>query len=223
VIHLYALVGPQGVVPAVRGLDDADLEVLECGALRAVVSHHDQPPARDQEHVLAHAAVTEAVARATPTLPVRFDAPHRDASALRGEIEQRSTELAALLDRVGGCVEFVIRARPRSPATPGQSDAQGGPGQQYLQQRLAEEQAKHAAVTAARERLDAVVTGLETLARQTRPRVTGRGPEMAYLVEQEQAERFRAAAQQRAAADPDTVLGGPWPPYTFAGGSAPDG
>jgi hypothetical protein len=223
VIHLYALVGPQGAVPEVRGLGDTAVEVLGCGALRAVVSRHDQPPARDQEHVLIHAAVTEEVARTIPALPVRFDAPHRDEGTLRGEIEQRSAELTALLEHVGGCVEFVIRAVPRAPTTSEGSHPQGGPGQQYLERRLAEEQAQHAAVAAARERLETVVAGLEAMVRQSRSRVTGRGPEMAYLVEQEQAERFRAAAQERTAAHADTVLGGPWPPYTFAGGSIPDG
>jgi hypothetical protein len=221
VIHLYALAQRTGPLPELRGLDGAAVEALDCGQLRAIVSRHDEQPARTPEQALVHAAVTDAVARVTPTLPVRFDRAHRDEEVLGREIEQRGPELAQLLSEVGGCVEFVIRAVPETPAGVERSGAGGGPGQQYLAQRLAEEQAARAALEAARARLRGCAEGLDQLARASRERDTKRGPEVAYLVEAERADRFRAAAQDRTAQAADVVVGGPWPPYSFAG--APDG
>jgi hypothetical protein len=42
------------------------------------------------------------------------------------------------------------------------------------------------------------------------------GPERCLLVAVEQAERLLELARQLAAGDARLVVGGPWPPYTFA-------
>ncbi|HWB70795.1 MAG TPA: GvpL/GvpF family gas vesicle protein [Egibacteraceae bacterium] len=215
-IHLYALTAEPVALGGLRGVGGAAVRLVDCGSLCAVVSEHEQAPPALTGHALAHAAVVAAVARTVPTLPVRFGSRHGDEQTLRGRIGQRQGQLSAQLRRLGRHVEFAVRAAPEPEAQPSQARAGTGSGRAYLQRRLGQQQAARCAAEAARHRLRTRTAALGGLSVLTSERDGPRGPETAYLVEAEHAERFRALAAEAVAGDPCLLLAGPWPPYTFA-------
>jgi hypothetical protein len=90
-----------------------------------------------------------------------------------------------------------------------------GPGRRYLEERLAEQHAAEAADAAARARVGAATAGLDTIAIAVAERVGRSGPERCFLVDREATDAFAEAAAA-AAAEGGLVVGGPWPPFTFA-------
>lgn len=215
-IHVYALTAERVALDGLRGVGGAGVRLVDCGGLQAVVSQHEDPPPAGTSQALAHAAVVAAVARTAPTLPVRFGSRHADEQTLRSRIGQRREQLSAQLQRLGHRVEFVVRAAPEPEPPHGHREAGAGSGRAYLQRRLAEQQAARCAAEAARHRLRVRTASLVGLTVLSSERDGPRGPETAYLVEAEHAERFRALAAEAVAGDPCLLLAGPWPPYTFA-------
>lgn len=215
-IHVYALTAERVALDGLLGVVGAAVALVDCGGLHAVVSRHHQSPAREPERALEHAAVVEAVARTVPTLPVRFGSGYADEQALRTAVDERRGHLSAQLRRIGHCVEFVVRIAPQPEPQSGDADAAAGSGRAYLERRLAHDKALRSTREAARDRLRVRTPTLADLAILTIERDGSRGPEAAYLVSAEDAERFRTLADEVVAGDPSLVVGGPWPPYTFA-------
>jgi hypothetical protein len=218
VIHLYALTaGPPPPVD-VAGIDGAPLSTVDAGALLAVASEHAAAPPATASNALAHATVIAAVGEMVPSLPIRFGAHHRDHAAVRSALAETEDLLLATLARVGHAVEYVVRAEPAPtvaapvPATTGEDE---GRGRRYLEERLAEQRAAGAAEAAVRDRVAAATTGLEPLATEVTERLGRAGPERCFLVDRGTRAAFEAAAATATAAA-DLVLGGPWPPFTFA-------
>lgn len=241
-IHVYALTSAPLTLGGETGMDGQPLRTVGCPPLAAVVSDHDRPPAATRERVLTHARVVASVADRASALPVQFGAEHADETALRGAVLEREADLCRALGRVGGHVEVVVRFDgPEPPVPPASSgppepppgdatvpaDREGagvapeaGSGRAYLEQRRAREQHvlshRRAAAQALRER----TAPFEHLAAELLDRAGRYGPERCLLVQRGRLEELLAAARATLEAHDDLVLGGPWPPYTFADGAA---
>jgi hypothetical protein len=218
VIHLYAVTGGPPPLVDVPGIDGAPVSTVDAGALLAVASEHTAAPPATPANALVHATVIAAVGERTPSLPVRFGAHHRDPAAVRAALAEAEDVLLATLARVGHAVEYVVRAEP-APTTgapvPTPADEGEGRGRRYLEERLAEQRAAGAAAAALRERVVAATSRLDGLATEVTERLGRSGPERCFLVDRRASAAFEAAAAA-ATADDDLVLGGPWPPFTFA-------
>ncbi|MDP8969445.1 MAG: GvpL/GvpF family gas vesicle protein [Actinomycetota bacterium] len=215
-IHVYALTAEPVALDGLHGVVGAAVALVDCAGLHAVVSRHRHPPAREPVRALEHAAVVEAVARTVPTLPVRFGSGYGDEQALQAAVAERRDHLSGQLRRIGHCVEFVVRIARQPEPQSSDAGAGAGSGRAYLQRRLALDQAARSAREATRHRLRARTATLVDLAILTSEQDGPRGPEAAYLVEARDAQEFRALADEVVAGDPSLVVGGPWPPYTFA-------
>jgi hypothetical protein len=230
VIHLYAVV--RGVVdPALPGLDDVPVTTLEVGRLRAVVTRHPERVRASEDAALRHVAVVEQLADRADVVPVRFGSDHGDERGLTAELEEQEERLHALLDRVGGHVEFVIRTSATSGSgsaavSPGGGAsgaaaavgdlAAGGSGRAYLEHRRDAVREREAAVLATRDRLREVSRSLVDEDVAVIDTDTRRGPERCFLVARGDAARFGERARRLAGEDGGLVVSGPWPPFTFA-------
>jgi hypothetical protein len=110
--YLYGVVPAGGSVPGLRGLDDAEVQYVEHGALAAAVSRLalDRPPGRRAE-LVAHAEVVDALAQAGAVVPVQFGSVLEDDP---GRVERLLVEgherFVGLLERLGGTVQMNLRA-----------------------------------------------------------------------------------------------------------------
>jgi hypothetical protein len=222
-IHLYAVARGTDLPPRLTGLEGAELEIVPCGSVDAVVSEHDRSPPPNRAAALRHAAVVAAVAEHASVVPVRFGVQHVDRGSLRRAVRSAEGDLSRSLDRVGGHVEFVIRwdpstlARSEEPArAPEQPEPQDAPGRRYLEARLAEQGRARDAERVATAELRALTGSLHDQAAVVVERIGHHGPERCYLVERAALASFTAAASACLQGRDELVLGGPWPPYTFA-------
>jgi hypothetical protein len=223
VIHLYAVT--RGVVPgSLRGLDDVPLSTVAVGELRAVTSRHDVAVPPTEAAALRHVAAIEALAEHADVLPVRFGSRHADEADLRRRLEEQLPQLHDLLRRVGGHVEFVVRPSAAVPASPagqlsglgpdeGASDA--GTGRAYLERRLAEQRAVAEELAASLARLHEATEALVGAAAAVHELTRHHGPERCFLVARPDAASFGERARQLVDGG-RYVVGGPWPPFTFA-------
>jgi hypothetical protein len=231
VIHLYALADRPAAVDDLVGLDDEPLVEVALPPLHAVVSEHERAPRATRERALAHAGATLEVCRRTSATPVRYGAHHADVEALRTALEGRAEDLLTSVRRVGGRLEVVVRfAAPVVPASvgaaapvdggaaPGTGAGAGpeGAGRAYLEERLERDRAEREARSAAADALRESTSALDAHATQVVERDGPQGPERCLLVAGERAEAVLDVARELAAADTRLVIGGPWPPYTFA-------
>jgi hypothetical protein len=185
-----------------------------------------------------HHYVIDAAARMFPLLPVRLATVYSGDAALRAELAERGGQLRDALYRVGGRVEWGVKAyaAPDGAEGPSEDAAQeprtgGGAGLAYLRQRRAQ-------LTEARESKSAAVTGAGTVhaeltAKATDTRLHPPRPAQltgvrlplpmllnaAYLLDTADSVAFTAAVAGLASAHPElhVELTGPWPPYSFAG------
>ena len=220
-IHLYAVARGARLPRDLRGLGEAALEIVPCGPLDAVVSQHAGSPQADRAAALRHAAVVAAVAEHASVVPVRFGVQHVDRASLQGAVRAAAPGLLRAMERVGGHVEFVVRGQPVTQARAGAAPdrpwlAEGAPGRAYLEARLAEQRRARQAEQVATAELRALTGPLDDQAVVVVERVGPQGPERCYLVERSALAAFTAAASRCLRDREELVLGGPWPPYTFA-------
>jgi len=188
-----------------------------------------------------HHYVIDAAARLFPLLPVRLATVYSGDAAVCTALTARGGRLHDALHRVGGRVEWGVKAyaaaggedaEPGGGAGPDGGGAEprtgGGAGLAHLRQRSGQ-------LTAARESKAAAVAGAQAVhaeltakAADTRlhpPRSAQLGgvrPPMllnaAYLLEAANSVTFTAAVAGQATAHPElrVELTGPWPPYSFA-------
>jgi hypothetical protein len=225
VIHLYAVT--RGVVPgSLRGLEDVPVSAVAVGDLHAVISRHELALRANETQALRHVAVIEALAAHADVLPVRYGSQHEREDDLRRRLEEQLPQLHDLLQRVGGHVEFVVRpvaAVPQPPAgqlsvpraaAGGAPDA--GTGRAYLEQRLAEERASAEELAASRARLRDATEELVGAAAAVHELTRHDRPERCFLVARPAAGSFGERARQLVGGSDRYVVGGPWPPFTFA-------
>jgi hypothetical protein len=233
VIHLYALSERAAEVDGLVGVDGAPLRSVPALPLHAVVSEHATAPRATRERAVAHAEATLQVCQLVPATPVRYGAHHADEPALRSALAARSEDLLASVRRVGGRLEVVVRyeRRPepvttsavpgtgsvasRAPAAEAGAASDVGSGRAYLEGRLERQRAEEEARRAAADDLRARTAGLDGDAVRVVERDGAQGPERCLLVPAGRVAVVVAAARELAAGH-RIVVGGPWPPYTFA-------
>jgi hypothetical protein len=187
----------------------------------------------------AHHSVVDAAVRLFPVLPARFGTVYRGDASMAAALTGRSDQLHAALARVGGHMEWGVKAYavPEQRPVPARAavrastgtGTESGAGMAYLKRRRSQLSAKRessrTAVASARE----VHVELSGQAAQARlyppqaPALSGTKAPMllnaAYLLDAGSAARFGSLVAAAAAAHPDLRLDltGPWPPYSFAG------
>ncbi|WP_052667832.1 GvpL/GvpF family gas vesicle protein [Nitriliruptor alkaliphilus] len=223
-IHLYT-VATRLPRLSIGGIDDAPLLHVPCGPLIATCSEHPSTPGASRERAVAHAEVVAAVTEQVPAVPVRFGVAHADVDGLRAALAEAEATLLRTVALTGDAVEYVVRAttplgtpdtarRPEPASVP--STGEHTPGRAYLEGRLAEARAARDARTARATDLAAVTAPLSDHVLRVADREGHAGPERCFLVRRATSGVFRAAAEEALADRPDLLLGGPWPPYTFA-------
>jgi hypothetical protein len=209
VIHVYGVVEGLEALPTLPGVDDAPLERRRIGGLEVVLSRAATPPSAEvtREAVLRHARVVEELlARSGALLPAQLGRGFRDDEELAGVLRAQARELGERLEQVRGCVEFGLRA-----LATGASKRTAASGAEYMRARLEDLRRQDRLVAELHE-------PLASLAREsTLHRQAGGEIRAAYLVEEENVDDFREAADG-AEGSPDVavVCTGPWAPYSFA-------
>ena len=115
-LFVYGVVRRDGsdrrVVDELTGVEGAPVQLVEAGELAAAVTlvAADRPPGRRAD-LLAYQSVLDALAEAGAVVPLRFGSVLPDADAVRGDLLAPDQErLGAILDRVGRCRQFNLRA-----------------------------------------------------------------------------------------------------------------
>jgi hypothetical protein len=183
----------------------------------------------------AHHSVIDAASRLFPLLPTRLATVYTSDESMAAVLGARREELLAALRRVGGRVEWGVRAyaipeEEREDAAPAGSPAPaaaGGAGMAYLKRRRAQLSARAESWRAALAGARAVHAHLSRHAVLTRlhppqsPQLSGDQREMmlnaAYLLDADEGSGFVTQVAAAADAHPelDLDLTGPWPPYSF--------
>jgi hypothetical protein len=217
-IHLYAIAREPFGVP-VRGIEALPVTTIAVGDLHAAVSEHPAPVPQTRAAALAHLAVIESLAAEVAVLPVRFGPGHRDETSLRAKLGAEEA-LRCALERVAGRVEFVVRAaRPPDlpPPAPETTDpGEVGSGRAYLERRRAVERAAADRSAELGDLVRSATHELESEATATVETVGRFGPERCFLVPRDEARGFDTRARAAVGTDGRLVVGGPWPPFTFA-------
>lgn len=238
-IHLYALARGSRLPSGFLGVEGAELEIVPCGSIEAVVSQHEHAPTANRAGALRHAAVVAKVAQHAEVVPVSFGVQHRHRAGLQDAVGAAAPELLRSLRRVGGYVEFVVRhasARgtrpPRALEPPDRSAPDGSApdgfapdrattghraGRRHLEERLlAEQRRARDAEWIATAELRALTSPLDGQAAVVVDRAGPHGPQRCFLVERDALVPFTAAASACLEDREELVLGGPCPPYTSA-------
>jgi len=191
-----------------------------------------------------HHYVIDAAARLFPLLPVRLATVYSGDAAVCAALAERGAQLRDALHRVGGRVEWGVKAcaAPNAVEETGEDaepKTEGGAGMACLRRRRAQ-------LTAARESKTTAVSGAQAVHAELTAKAIGtrlhppqsaqlsgiRQPMLlnaAYLLDTADSVVFTAAVAGIATAHPElrVELTGPWPPYSFAGeadaGEADDG
>jgi hypothetical protein len=220
----------------------SDVDLAEFG--EAALRRNLENLAWLEEVARAHHHVIDAAARLFPLLPARLATVYSSDAAMAAILGARAEDLRGALRRVGGRVEWGVKAYPapdegRRERVPARGTETGGrqaggrqaegAGLAYLKRRRAELNAKQEARGSAAAGAQAVHAELSRRAAQARlyppqsAQLSGaRDPMLlnaAYLLDPSGASGFTAAVAAAATAHPELrlELTGPWPPYSFTG------
>jgi hypothetical protein len=188
----------------------------------------------------AHHAVIQAMAEHGPVVPMRLATVYSCDEGVIEMLRQRADDFRVALLRLRGRSEWGVKACATAPADPGPRDRDpatgpAGPGAAYLQRRRAQLTSRTKARQDALAGAQAVHAELSRLSVAARlyppqaPDLAGHAAPMvlnaAYLVADERAAGFAAAVKDLAGRHRCVRLGltGPWPAYSFAGGSDTSG
>ncbi|HZU20833.1 MAG TPA: GvpL/GvpF family gas vesicle protein [Gaiellaceae bacterium] len=212
-IHVYAFAEGLDALPAVTGLDGAELEQLSLGRVATVFSRRTRPTSAEtvRRDALTHGAVVEALAQAaTAVLPVRFGEVADDEGALAESLRRRMPAIVAALDRVRDCVEVGLRVWHEPPP---REHAESGAA--YMRRRLEGERRRRDTVGRLHERLTSIARDAHATVHDldAREQLTA-----AYLVPAARVGEVRSLVNDFAARHHDlpVVCTGPWPAYSFA-------
>jgi hypothetical protein len=193
----------------------------------------------------AHHQVIDAASRLFPLLPMRLATVYTNDESMASVLGAHRKELLAALRRVGGRVEWGVKAyavpeAEQASAVPAESAAPAasgdrGSGLAYLKRRKAQLSAREKSWHSALEGARAVHAHLSALAAATKlhppqsPQLSGNQRPMmlnaAYLLDADAGTGF--ASQVAAAADAhrelELDLTGPWPPYSFTADDGEEG
>jgi hypothetical protein len=214
--HLYGLADRDATAPPVRGLDDAEVELVRGAASSALVSRHADFLPPTAARVLQHEAVVEAAMRQGTVLPARYGREDVDDAVLSHLVDE--PQFAPARDLVRGCVELAVRVvAPAAPATP--RPRQATSGRDYLQAlRVAAAGSADERAAAARD-ADRVLSQLSERAKGCVVRRPEDGRTIAVaavlLPEADQLRVRTLLAQLADEATSELICTGPWPPYSF--------
>jgi hypothetical protein len=184
-----------------------------------------------------HHAVIEAVGTRCPVVPMRLATVYGSDARVLTMLRDRAADFRDALARLARCCEWGVKAfaaapDPGPPSTPdGRDDPARRPGTSYLQRRRAQLTSRTNAREEAMAGAQAVHAELSRLSVSARlyppqaPGLAGQAAPMvlnaAYLVTDERAGEFAAAVNDLTGRHRSVRLGltGPWPAYSFAGGS----
>jgi hypothetical protein len=251
-VWAYAITEDDGGadLSSLTGVDGAKVRAVRAADLIAVVSEVDLaefgevPLRRNLEDLgwletvaRAHHSVIDAASRLFPLLPTRLATVYSNDESMAAALGPRREELLAALRRVGGRVEWgvkayaVAEAEPDGPAE--SADAGGrGAGLAYLKRRRAQLSARSEAWRSAVAAARAVHAHLSRHAVLTRlhppqsPQLSGNQRAMmlnsAYLLDANDGTAFAGHVAAAADAHPELELDltGPWPPYSFTADDA---
>jgi len=192
-----------------------------------------------EEVARAHHHVIDAATRLFPLLPTRLATVYSGDAAMATSLARRRAELRAALRRVGGRMEWGVKAydapqRDSEQPAPVPGDGKTGTGPEgaglaYLKRRRAQlnarERSRQATVAGARA-VHEELSGRAAMARlhpPQPPQLSGNQVPMllnaAYLLDASASAGFASAVAATATAHPELrlELTGPWPPYSFSG------
>jgi hypothetical protein len=244
--YLYAVArdGDHGAPAHLVGVAGTVVRTITCADLVAYVStvpldqFGEEPLRRSLEDLdwlggtaRDHHRVVEAVARTTPTAPVRLVTVYSDEHQVRDLLNRRRDDFMAVLSRVTGRKEWGVKAYA-DPAVLSPSDTDGGdsreeekPGTAYLKRRQASLRGREKArqqVVAHAERIHAALAAFAVASRRHRaqdPQLSGRDEWMvlngAYLVDDDRGGEFAATVDALRGEGIEVELTGPWAPYSF--------
>jgi hypothetical protein len=189
------------------------------------------------DRALAHEAVVEHFAAASPVLPMKlFTLFHSDERAIAHLREQRE-EIGRIFDRIAGRAEWGVRilfredeARRRATETATTAERPSS-GTSFLLRKKAEKESVRDLTAGLRAEVDRVyeeLAGRSSEARRRPPEPGEVGARLlldaAFLLPAGEGEDFAAAVQRLAERLAERAcevnLTGPWPPYNFLGGVA---
>jgi Gas vesicle synthesis protein GvpL/GvpF len=193
----------------------------------------------------AHHEVIDTVAGTGPVVPMQLATVYRGDERVAAMLAERRDDFQTALDRIRARSEWGIKIYASGPSEaagdsaapsadtgrpsndPARAAGAARPGAAYLQRRRSELSARERAQHEAAASAEAIHAELCALSAATRlhkpqhPQLTGRSEPMilnsTYLVADEQASAFAAAADELASGHPGVCLEltGPWPPYSF--------
>ncbi len=217
-LYMYGVVD---VVPADlgTGLEAAPLRAIVAGRLAAIVGEHDGAPEADEDGFWEHEAVVERLMEDAVVLPMRFGTTVADDSAVEELLRSRAEEFAELIDEVRGAVELSVRAElpAAAPPTPvrGGADDTTPDGTEYMRER--------GRLLRYRDRSSEVLhESLTALSRRSLLHAGGAGTGFkgAYLVDGGSVDTFADLVDSLGVEmGVEISCTGPWPPYSFVGGS----
>jgi hypothetical protein len=218
-LYVYAITDAQCPPKEVTGIQGAKLRLVAREGVAAVVSDHEELRLDPSEDLWAHEEVVEAAMEDGAVLPMRVGSSVTDDVALEHFLAGRGSDFARTLTKVRGAVEIGVRvslpdAELLEPVAIG---ADPSSGTAYLMGRLARKQRV--------ERLGAALhEPLCRVAREHTPLADPTGQaslRAAYLVDRDAVDQFRERVEDlgRELGEATLTCTGPWPPYSFTGGS----
>jgi hypothetical protein len=237
-LYVYGVIRAGTALPAdLRGIGRPPQRVraVAAGRTAVVVSAAPDRLRATRRDLLAHQSAQLALCAAGPLLPTRFGVVAADRDRLREQLAAGADDYLAALDRVDGRVEMNVKVAPVESGLDSvmREDPQVRRAREHSRRSPGMEadlRLGEAVVTGLRRRAEAVgaavLAALSVMASDVR-----QGPELAeyvlngsFLVAAEEAERFRAAAQDVArghAGQAAVTVTGPLPCYSFAAPPAP--
>lgn len=224
------------------GIGGADVTTVTHDGLAAIVSTVDLDEFGEEglrrhledldwvrDVAFAHDDVVREVARVGPVAPLRLATVFLGPDSVADRLRDLGAQLTDVLDRIDGRAEWSVKAYSERGGPTSADGDQGKPtsGRDYLARRRQEAQDKETsseqhvdAVEALHRELAQIAVAGRHLSAQDR-KLGGYTGEMlmnaAYLVGDDDAERFRRLVEEQAPpAGLRFVVEGPWPPYSFA-------
>lgn len=232
-----------GGISGIRGVAGEELRTVDADGFTAVVGsvrldafgeealrHKLEDLDWLAETARRHDAVVAAICAGGATVPLRLATVYYDEDRVRSMLRANAGQLTEALRRVTDRSEWGVRSYLELRRTERQQPREEGrrqSGTAYLMQRRAAATAREEAETIAARRADDIFSELRRLAvaavRQppSPPDLAARrAPEIlnaSFLVDNERTHEFVSAVERLDAglSDVDTVLTGPWPPYSF--------
>ncbi|QCQ91349.1 GvpL/GvpF family gas vesicle protein [Rhodococcus sp. SGAir0479] len=232
-----------GGISGIRGVAGEELRTVDADGFTAVVgsvrldAFGEDALRRNLEDLdwLAetarrHDAVVAAICAGGATVPLRLATVYYDDDRVRTMLRDNAEQLSEALEQITDRSEWGLRCYlelPRTEQPPSRPEGGRPSGTAYLMQRRAKAAARERAETVAARRADEIFAELSRLAvagvRQppSPPDLaTRRSPEIlnaSFLVDNVRTHEFVSAVEGVDARldDVETVLTGPWPPYSF--------